>query len=58
MCIWQPMRVRSVVVGAFAQDHVHVIRSATIAGRNPVALLKTFWSLWQGNLDSANSSGA
>ncbi|ABX62495.1 undecaprenyldiphospho-muramoylpentapeptide beta-N-acetylglucosaminyltransferase [Brucella suis 63/252] len=39
-------------VGAFAQDHVHVIRSATIAGRNPVALLKTFWSLWQGNLDS------
>jgi len=38
--------------GAFAEDHVHVIRSATIAGRNPVALLKTFWSLWQGNLDS------
>ncbi|MCH4541563.1 undecaprenyldiphospho-muramoylpentapeptide beta-N-acetylglucosaminyltransferase [Ochrobactrum sp. POC9] len=38
--------------GAFAEDHVHVIRSATIAGRNPIALLKTFWSLWQGNLDS------
>ena len=38
--------------GAFAQDHVHVIRSATIAGRNPIALLKTLWSLWQGNLDS------
>ena len=37
--------------GAFAEDHVHVIRSATIAGRNPIALLKTFWSLWQGNLD-------
>ncbi|MBC2885936.1 undecaprenyldiphospho-muramoylpentapeptide beta-N-acetylglucosaminyltransferase [Ochrobactrum sp. CM-21-5] len=38
--------------GAFAEDHVHVIRSATIAGRNPIALLRTFWSLWQGNLDS------
>ncbi len=38
--------------GAFAEDHVHVIRSATIAGRNPLALMKTFWSLWQGNLDS------
>lgn len=38
--------------GAFAEDHAHVIRSATIAGRNPIALLKTFWSLWQGNLDS------
>ncbi len=38
--------------GDFAEDHVHVIRSATIAGRNPIALLKTFWSLWQGNLDS------
>ena len=38
--------------GAFAEDHIHVIRSATIAGRNPIALLKTFWSLWQGNLDS------
>ncbi|URQ75567.1 MAG: undecaprenyldiphospho-muramoylpentapeptide beta-N-acetylglucosaminyltransferase [Candidatus Ochrobactrum gambitense] len=38
--------------GAFSEDHVHVIRSATIAGRNPFALLKTFWSLWQGNLDS------
>ncbi|WHS31348.1 undecaprenyldiphospho-muramoylpentapeptide beta-N-acetylglucosaminyltransferase [Brucella sp. NM4] len=38
--------------GAFDESHVHVIRSATIAGRNPIALLKTFWSLWQGNLDS------
>jgi len=38
--------------GAFDQDHVHVIRSATIAGRNPIALARTLWSLWQGNLDS------
>jgi len=38
--------------GAFADDHVHVIRSATIAGRNPIALARTLWSLWQGNLDS------
>ncbi len=38
--------------GAFDENHVHVIRSATIAGKNPIALLKTFRSLWQGNLDS------
>lgn len=38
--------------GAFAEDHVHVIRSATISGRNPIALAKTFFLLWQGNLDS------
>ncbi len=31
---------------------VHVVRSATIAGRNPLSLAKTFWTLWQGNLDS------
>ncbi|PSH69942.1 undecaprenyldiphospho-muramoylpentapeptide beta-N-acetylglucosaminyltransferase [Phyllobacterium brassicacearum] len=31
---------------------VHVVRSATIAGRNPLSLTKTFWTLWQGNLDS------
>lgn len=31
---------------------VHVVRSATIAGRNPFSLAKTFWTLWQGNLDS------
>lgn len=37
---------------AFAPDHIHVIRSSTISGRNPIALAKTFWSLWQGNLDS------
>src|SRR5690606_6838207 len=38
--------------GAFSGDHVHVIRSATVSGRNPIALARTFWSLWQGNLDS------
>ena len=38
--------------GAFAPDHVHVIRSATIGGRNPLALAKTFFTLWQGNLDA------
>ncbi|MGU3398216.1 undecaprenyldiphospho-muramoylpentapeptide beta-N-acetylglucosaminyltransferase [Brucellaceae bacterium D45D] len=38
--------------GAFDQAHVHVIRSATVTGKNPIALLKTFRALWQGNLDS------
>lgn len=38
--------------GAFDEAHVHVIRSATVTGKNPIALLKTFLSLWQGNLDS------
>lgn len=38
--------------GAFASDHVHVIRSATIAGRNPIALARTMLALWKGNLDS------
>lgn len=38
-------------VSGFADTHVHVVRSATIAGKNPLALAKTFYSLWQGNLD-------
>lgn len=38
--------------GTFPAKAVHVIRSATISGRNPVALAKTMWRLWQGNLDS------
>lgn len=38
--------------GSFSPEHIHVIRSATISGRNPIALAKTFYALWQGNLDS------
>ncbi|PYE90161.1 undecaprenyldiphospho-muramoylpentapeptide beta-N-acetylglucosaminyltransferase [Phyllobacterium leguminum] len=38
--------------GTFPAKAVHVIRSATISGRNPIALAKTMWRLWQGNLDS------
>ncbi|MBN9044767.1 MAG: undecaprenyldiphospho-muramoylpentapeptide beta-N-acetylglucosaminyltransferase [Rhizobiales bacterium] len=38
--------------GAFAADHVHVVRSATISGRNPVAIARTMLALWRGNLDS------
>ncbi len=38
-------------VSGFDENHVHVVRSATIAGKNPIALAKTFYSLWQGNLD-------
>lgn len=35
-------------VSYFADNHVHVIRSATIAGKNPFALGRTLWQLWQG----------
>ncbi|MGH6861695.1 MAG: UDP-N-acetylglucosamine--N-acetylmuramyl-(pentapeptide) pyrophosphoryl-undecaprenol N-acetylglucosamine transferase, partial [Phyllobacterium sp.] len=38
--------------GSFPAGKIHVVRSATIAGRNPLALARTFWSLWLGNLDS------
>lgn len=38
--------------GAFPASKIHVVRSATIAGRNPLSLAKTFWTLWLGNLDS------
>jgi UDP-N-acetylglucosamine--N-acetylmuramyl-(pentapeptide) pyrophosphoryl-undecaprenol N-acetylglucosamine transferase len=38
--------------GSFPAGKIHVVRSATIAGRNPVALARTFWTLWLGNLDS------
>ncbi|MCX8279602.1 undecaprenyldiphospho-muramoylpentapeptide beta-N-acetylglucosaminyltransferase [Phyllobacterium sp. 0TCS1.6C] len=36
----------------FPASKIHVVRSATIAGRNPLALARTFWTLWLGNLDS------
>ncbi len=38
--------------GAFPAKKIHVVRSATIGGRNPFSLAKTFWTLWLGNLDS------
>ncbi len=38
--------------GAFPARQIHIVRSATIAGRNPFSLARTFWTLWQGNLDS------
>ncbi|SDO95183.1 UDP-N-acetylglucosamine-N-acetylmuramylpentapeptide N-acetylglucosamine transferase [Phyllobacterium sp. YR620] len=38
--------------GAFPAKAIHVVRSATIGGRNPFSLARTFWTLWQGNLDS------
>jgi len=38
--------------GAFPAKAVHVVRSATISGRNPVAIARTMWRLWQGNLDA------
>ncbi|MEP7454663.1 undecaprenyldiphospho-muramoylpentapeptide beta-N-acetylglucosaminyltransferase [Phyllobacterium sp. SB3] len=38
--------------GSFPASQIHVVRSATIGGRNPIALARTFWKLWLGNLDS------
>jgi len=40
-------------VSGFAPGEVHLVRSATLGSRNPVALLKTFWALWLGYRDSA-----
>ncbi|GGA97314.1 UDP-N-acetylglucosamine--N-acetylmuramyl-(pentapeptide) pyrophosphoryl-undecaprenol N-acetylglucosamine transferase [Brucella endophytica] len=38
--------------GSFPAKSLHVIRSATISGRNPIAIARTMWRLWQGNLDA------
>jgi len=35
-------------VSHFADHHVHLIPSATIKSKNPWALLRTAWRLWQG----------
>lgn len=40
--------------GGFPPDKVHIVRSATIGSRNPVALVRSFWILWQGYRDSLN----
>ncbi|MBU2328044.1 MAG: undecaprenyldiphospho-muramoylpentapeptide beta-N-acetylglucosaminyltransferase [Alphaproteobacteria bacterium] len=34
--------------GSFPADEIHTVSSATIASRNPVAVLKAFLSLWRG----------
>jgi len=34
--------------GAFPAEAVHAIASATLASRNPAALLGAFWSIWRG----------
>ncbi|MCC2688651.1 MAG: UDP-N-acetylglucosamine--N-acetylmuramyl-(pentapeptide) pyrophosphoryl-undecaprenol [Rhizobiaceae bacterium] len=34
--------------GGFPAEAVHAIDSATLASRNPVALLASFWSIWRG----------
>jgi UDP-N-acetylglucosamine--N-acetylmuramyl-(pentapeptide) pyrophosphoryl-undecaprenol N-acetylglucosamine transferase len=34
--------------GHFPAHEVHPIASATIGSRNPVALLKSFWTIWRG----------
>jgi len=35
-------------VSHFSDDAVHIIPSATIKGKNPLNLLRTFWQLWRG----------
>ena len=34
--------------GTFPSSAIHPIRSATIDGKNPVALIRTFWRIWGG----------
>lgn len=34
--------------GKFPADEIHVVPSATIGSKNPVALAKAFWLLWSG----------
>ena len=34
--------------GMFPSTAIHPIRSSTIGGKNPVALIRTFWRIWQG----------
>jgi len=34
--------------GTFPSSAIHPIRSATIGGKNPVALIRTFWRIWGG----------
>lgn len=38
--------------GAFPAKAVHIIRSATPSGKNPVAITKALWTLWRGYLQS------
>lgn len=34
--------------GKFPADEVHVVPSATIASKNPVAVMRSLWTLWSG----------
>lgn len=34
--------------GAFPADEIHAVASATFASKNPVALVRSFWTIWQG----------
>ncbi len=34
--------------GKFPAKDIHIIRSATPSGKNPIAISKAFWTLWQG----------
>lgn len=34
--------------GTFSADETHVVPSATLGGKNPVALIRTGWKLWTG----------
>ncbi|MDA4846493.1 undecaprenyldiphospho-muramoylpentapeptide beta-N-acetylglucosaminyltransferase [Hoeflea poritis] len=38
--------------GSFPADEIHVVRSATITSKNPIALARTGWALFQGLRES------
>lgn len=41
-------RRANIFVRGFASDHVHVLQSATIHSKNPLAVIKALWQLMQG----------
>src|SRR5688572_14536533 len=34
--------------GSFPADEIHVVPSATFGSKNPIAMLRTAWTLWTG----------
>ena len=44
--------------GTFPASVIHPLPSATIAGRNPVALAGAFWKIWRGVRADSRGAGA
>ncbi|HWK64276.1 MAG TPA: undecaprenyldiphospho-muramoylpentapeptide beta-N-acetylglucosaminyltransferase [Rhizobiaceae bacterium] len=44
--------------GGFPADEVHAISSSTIGSRNPISVLKAFWTIWRGVRQASSVIGA